>query len=133
MWEKLVEIDLNDGEEGERLVKVSNSLSKEEGRKLIALLREYKDVFSWSCQEMLGLNPSLVTHKLKVAPNAKHVKQPIKKYHLDIEEMINAEVNKLLKAGVDARPKNEEPSSGLCLITCCGDAPTHTGPIVGPS
>ena len=46
MWEKLVQIDLNDGEEGERLVKVSNNLSKEEGRKLIALLREYKDFFS---------------------------------------------------------------------------------------
>ena len=44
--EELVEINLNDGEEGERLVRVSNSLSKEEGRKMIALLRENKDVFS---------------------------------------------------------------------------------------
>ena len=44
--EELVEINLNDGEEGERLVRVSNSLSKEEGSKMIALLRENKDVFS---------------------------------------------------------------------------------------
>ena len=50
--EELVEIDLNDGEEGERLVKISKSLSKEERRKLIALLREYKDVFAWCYQEM---------------------------------------------------------------------------------
>ena len=42
---ELVEIDLNDGEEGERLVKINKSLPKEERRKLIALLREYKDVF----------------------------------------------------------------------------------------
>ena len=46
--EELVEIDLNDGEECERLEKISQSLSEEEGRKLISLLREYNDVFAWS-------------------------------------------------------------------------------------
>jgi len=72
--EEIVEINLNDGEEGERLVKISKSLSKEERRKLIAFLREYKDVFAWSYQEMPSLNSSLVTHKLKVDPNVKPVK-----------------------------------------------------------
>ena len=48
---------------------------------------------------MLGLSPSLVTHKLKVDPNAKLIKQPPRKYHLDVEEKIKVEVNKLLKVG----------------------------------
>ena len=48
---------------------------------------------------MPGLSPNLVTHKLKVDSNAKHVKQPPRKYHLDVEEKINDEVHKLLKAG----------------------------------
>ena len=48
MREELVEIGLNDGEEGERLVKINKSLFEEERRKLIALLKEYKDVFAWS-------------------------------------------------------------------------------------
>ena len=48
---------------------------------------------------MLGLSPSLVTHKLKVDPNARLVKQPPRRYRLDVEEKIKAEVNKLLKAG----------------------------------
>ena len=39
MWEELVEIDLNDGKGGERLVKISKGLSEEERRNLIALLR----------------------------------------------------------------------------------------------
>jgi len=72
--EEFVEVYLNDGEEGERLVKISKSLFEEERRKLVALLREYNDVFAWSYQEMPGLNTSLVTHKLKVDPNAKLVK-----------------------------------------------------------
>ena len=91
--EELVEIDLNDGEGEEKLVKISNSLSEEERRKLITLLREFKDVFAWSYQEMPGLSPSLVTHKLKVDPNIKSVKQPPRKYHLDVEKRIKAKVN----------------------------------------
>ena len=74
MQEELVEIDLNDGEGEEKLVKISKGFFEEERRKLIALLREDNDVFAWSYQEMLGLSPSLVTHKLKVDPNARPVK-----------------------------------------------------------
>ena len=47
---------------------------------------------------MLGLNLNLVVHKLKVDPNAKPVKQSPRKYHLDVEEKIKLEVQKLLKA-----------------------------------
>ena len=48
---------------------------------------------------MPSLSPSLVTYKLKVDPNAKSVKQPLRKYLLDVEKKIIAKVNKLLKAG----------------------------------
>ena len=97
--EELVEIDLNNREGEGKLVKISKGLPKEERRKLTALLRKYKDVFAWSYQEMLGLSPNLVTQKLKVDSNAKPVKQQPRKYRLDVEEKIKAEVNKLLKAG----------------------------------
>ena len=96
MLEELVEIGLNDGEEGERLVKINKSLFEEERRKLIALLKEYKDVFAWSYQEMPGLSPTLVTHNLKLDPNAKPVKQLPWKYHLDVEDKIKVEAKKLL-------------------------------------
>ena len=81
------------------MVKISKSFSEEERRKLVALFREYKDVFAWSYQEMPGLSPRLVTYKLKVDPNAKPMKEPPRKYYLDVEEKIKLEVQKLLKAG----------------------------------
>ena len=93
--EEIVEIDLNDGEEGERLVKISRSLFEEERRKLITLLREYKDVFAWSYQEIPVLSPNLVTHNLKVDPDAKPVKHPPWKYRLDVEEKIKVEIKKI--------------------------------------
>ena len=41
---------------------------------------------------MPDLSPNLVTHKLKVDPNAKPVKQLPRKYRLDVEEKIKLEV-----------------------------------------
>ena len=96
---ELVEVNLGDEEEGEKMVKISKNLSEKERGKLVALLKEYKDVFASSYQEMPGLSPSLVMHKLKVDPNAKPVKESPRKYHLDVEEKIKFEVHKLLKEG----------------------------------
>lgn len=54
--------------------KITKGLPKGEKRKLVALLEEYKDVFAWNYEEMLGLDTKLVTHKLNVDPIAKLVK-----------------------------------------------------------
>ena len=80
-------------------MKISKNLSEKKKGKLVALLKEYKDVFAWSYQEMLGLSPNLVTHELKVDPNAKPMKQPPRKYRLDVAEKIKLEVQKLSKTG----------------------------------
>ena len=96
--EELIKINLS--EEGrERMVKISKGLLEREKRKLIALLKEYKDVFAQDYEEIPRLDPKLVTQRLNVDPKAKPVKQLARKYHLDVEEKIKAEVSKLLKAG----------------------------------
>ena len=95
--EEHVEVNLGDREEGKKMEKINKNLSDKERGKLVALLKEYMDVFAWSYQEMPGLSPNLVVHKLKVNPNAKPMKQPPRKYRLDMEERIKLEVQKLLK------------------------------------
>lgn len=47
---------------------------------------------------MPRLDAEVVTHKLNVHPKARPIKQPSRKYRLDVEEKIKAEVSKLLKA-----------------------------------
>jgi len=96
--EELVEVNLNNEGE-EMMVKISKILPKEEKRRLIALLKEYKDVFAWKYEEMPSLDPKLVTHKLNVDLKAKLVKQLARKYSLDFEEKIKVKVGKLLKVG----------------------------------
>ena len=95
--EELVEVNLNEGGK-ERMVKISKGLPEKEKRRLITLLKEYKDVFAWDYEEMPGLDPKVVTHKLNVDAKARPIKQPPRKYHLDVVEKIKDEVNKLLKA-----------------------------------
>ena len=97
--EELVKVNLGDEEEGEKTVKISKNLSEKERGKSVALLKEYKDVFARSYQEMPNLISILVMHKLKVDPNDKSMKQPPRKYRLDVEEKIKLEMQKLLKAG----------------------------------
>ena len=74
------------------MIKISKNLSEKERGKLVALLKKYKDIFAWSYQEMSGLSPNFVLHKLKVDPHAKPVKQLPRKYRLDVEEKIKLEV-----------------------------------------
>ncbi|XP_028061429.1 uncharacterized protein LOC114264889 [Camellia sinensis] len=59
--------------------------------KLITLLKQYSDIFAWTYDEMLGLDPSLVTHHLDIFSNSKPIKQHAQKYHLDLEAKIKEE------------------------------------------
>ena len=51
--EELVKVNLNDGGK-ERMVKISKGLPEEEKRRLMVLLKEYKDVFAWDYKKMPG-------------------------------------------------------------------------------
>ena len=57
-----------------RKLKIGTSLSPDEKSRLIDLIKSYLDVFAWSYEDMLGLNPSIVQHHLPILPHARPVK-----------------------------------------------------------
>ena len=71
----------------------------EEIQVYIALFREFRDVFAWSYEEMLGIDPSVVVHEIPTYPGAKPVRQRLRPVHPRKAATIKAEVEKLLKAG----------------------------------
>ena len=71
--EKLEEINLESNLQEQRPISISSRLSEKEKSKLILLLKEFKDVFAWDYNEMLGLDLGLVVHTLNVDPEAKLV------------------------------------------------------------
>ena len=49
-------------------------LSIDERDSLAQLLRSYLDVFAWSYEDMLGLDPSIVQHHLPLLSHVRSVK-----------------------------------------------------------
>ena len=97
--EELEVINLNDNPDVSKPISISMSLCAEERKCLIDLLHEYKDVFAWDYDEMLGIDPRLVAHSLNVEPGTKPVVQPMRTFHTEMEAQVTQEVKKLLAAG----------------------------------
>ncbi|KAA3462662.1 L-type lectin-domain containing receptor kinase IX.1-like [Gossypium australe] len=69
-YKELVEImSLGDKKE----VKIGADITVETKRDLIELLQEFKDVFTWSYQYMLGLSTDIVVHRLPIKEECKPV------------------------------------------------------------
>lgn len=66
---------------------------------LVAFLRRNKDVFAWSHEDMPGIDPSVIVHKLNVDPNYRPVKQRRRAFAAERNKAVVEEVEKLLKAG----------------------------------
>ena len=55
------------------------------------------DVFAWTHSDMDGINPIHAFHKLNVIPSARLVRQKVRRFHLDRHQVIQVEVDNLLK------------------------------------
>jgi hypothetical protein len=66
---------------------------------LVAFLRRNSDVFAWSHEDMPGIDPSVIVHKLNVDPNHRPVKQRRMTFAAERNQAVAEEVEKLLKAG----------------------------------
>ena len=68
-------------------------------QKYIELFKEFCDVFSWSYEEMPGIDPRIVEHEIKTYPNSKLVRQCLRVVNPRKAPVIKAEIEKLLNAG----------------------------------
>lgn len=80
-------------------VKIGSTLSPQERDEMMKLLREFKDVFAWSYEDMPGLDPEIAVHKIPLKPDAKPVKQKLRRVRPEQALMIKEEIVKQLKAG----------------------------------
>ena len=64
-----------------RELRIGSDLSTDENDSLIQLLRSYLDVFAWSYEDMPGLDPSIIQHRLPLLPHARPVKQKLRQFH----------------------------------------------------
>ena len=86
--EELKEINLGTELGSQKPIFISSQLMAQEREQLVALLQKYKDVFAWTYDEMLGLDPGLVVHSLNVDPGIRPVVQPATVFYTEVEAQI---------------------------------------------
>ena len=64
----------------------------------IHFLKQNVEVFAWKQEDMGGIDPAVITHKLNVSPSFKPVKHKRKSFAPERQKAINEEVSKLLQA-----------------------------------
>jgi ribonuclease HI len=97
--EELEIINLADEGEELREVKIGTRSTTEQKEALIALLREFHEIFVWSYQDMPGLDIDIVVHKIPLKLECKPVKQALRRMKPKVILKIKEEVEKQLKAG----------------------------------
>ena len=77
----------------------SSLLTEEEKAQLQQALTVNADVFALNHADMTSVNPVNASHKLNVLPSARPIRQKVHCFHPDRHQIIQAEVDNLLKAG----------------------------------
>ena len=95
--EELEPVPLDDNPE--HLTYIGSKLTENLRSLLTHFLRQNKDVFAWKQQDMGGVDPAIITHRLNVSSSFKLVKQKRRSFALERKKAINKEVGKLLQAG----------------------------------
>ena len=71
--EELEPVQLDDNPE--HLSYIGSKLAEDLKSLLTHFLKQNKDVFTWKQEDMGGINPAIITHRLNVSPSFKPVKQ----------------------------------------------------------
>jgi hypothetical protein len=79
---------------------ISDKLSKDETRRLVATLEMYRSIIGYSLKDLKGISPSLCTHCIPMEQEHKPVCEHQRRLNNAMREVVKKEVLKLLKAGV---------------------------------
>ena len=90
-----IPLDENDPKKSTR---IGADLEEKIKKDLIRFLNENIDVFAWSHEDMLGIDPSVITHRLNIYPSSKPVRQKKRVFTLERDNAIKEEVQKLTLA-----------------------------------
>jgi hypothetical protein len=79
---------------------IASDLIDAQEEELLNVLREHKEAISWTIDDIKGISPSLVMHKIHLEENSKPSREPQRRLNPVMQEVVRAEVIKLLDAGI---------------------------------
>ncbi|XP_034218821.1 uncharacterized protein LOC117630185 [Prunus dulcis] len=96
--EELETITLSD-EQPDRQVRIGTRLTANLRTQFIDFLRHHSEVFAWSYEDMPGIAPDVISHKLTISSAYKPVRQKRRSYDAERYEAMRTEVEKLQTIG----------------------------------
>ncbi|RVW39881.1 hypothetical protein CK203_083190 [Vitis vinifera] len=88
-------------EEGNKApVVISSSLTVSQEDNLLRILRKHKKAIGWQISDLKGISPLICTHHIYMEEGAKPTRQPQRRLNPHMQEVVRAEVLKLLQAGI---------------------------------
>ncbi|GJW59510.1 reverse transcriptase domain-containing protein, partial [Tanacetum coccineum] len=79
---------------------IAKNLKDEEKKRLINVLKSYKQAIAWKLSDIKGIDPQFCTHKILMEDDFKSAVQHQRRVNPKIHEVIKKEVVKLLDAGL---------------------------------
>ena len=79
----------------EKYTRVEASMESKMKQDLVQFLKKSIAVFAWSHEDMLGIDPNVITHRLNIYPSSKPVRQKKRVFAPERDNAIKEEVQKL--------------------------------------
>ncbi|GJZ96221.1 putative nucleotidyltransferase, ribonuclease H [Tanacetum coccineum] len=84
----------------EFLVIISSLLNSGKKKSLLKVLTQHKAALAWKVADIKGMSPSFYTHKILMEDNFKLVVQPQRRLNPKVQDVVKAEIVKLLDSGL---------------------------------
>uniref|UniRef100_A0A2N9GKA7 Integrase catalytic domain-containing protein n=1 Tax=Fagus sylvatica TaxID=28930 RepID=A0A2N9GKA7_FAGSY len=94
-----LEVIVLDDEKPHKTISIGTKVDERLRESMIKFLKDNLDVFAWTHDDMPGIDPTTICHKLNVDPSIRPIKQKRRVFAPDKNQAIYDEVEKLLTAG----------------------------------
>jgi hypothetical protein len=109
--------DINIGfEDSPRYIKIGKTCTEKERKEIIELVREYKDVFVWSYDELKTFDQNIFNHEIPLIMDAKPFRQRIRFMNPKVAPTIQKELQKLYEAKIIEQIRYSEWVSNCVLV-----------------
>jgi hypothetical protein len=79
---------------------IASDLHAAQEEKLLDVLREHKEAIGWTKEDIKGISPSVVIHKIHLEEDNKPSREPQRRLNLTMQDVVRGEVIKLLDARI---------------------------------
>jgi hypothetical protein len=79
---------------------IASDLVDTQEEKLLDVLREHDEAIGWTIEDIQGISPLVVMHKIHLEEDAKPSREPQRRLNPAMQEVVRVEVIKLLDAGI---------------------------------